>query len=189
MTVAFDPQDPRSVLAWTDQDIAALPRAEDDTVEYKSNRTPDDKLAEKIERAASGMWNSGGGVFVAGVDGEGRPDGGLSPRVGRQARRDWIDQIVARVSPRASYTVHAVEDQGAGLSIVTGNAVFIIAFGESSAGPHAVTTSEPARTRFLHRISSSTLYSPGAGLPGPYYAPWPDESPRATGSSNSSSWR
>lgn len=124
------------MLAWTDDDVASLPPAEDDTFEYKSSRTPDDKLEDKLTHAASGMWNSGGGVFVAGVDDKGQPDGGLPTAVGRQSRRDWIDRVVARVTPRAGYAVHAVEGQDAGLNIAAGRAVYVVAFGESSAGPH-----------------------------------------------------
>jgi hypothetical protein len=47
-------------------DIDSLPPAEDDAFEYKSSRTPLDKLKEKIKKAASAFANSGGGCFIAG---------------------------------------------------------------------------------------------------------------------------
>ena len=82
--------------------LATIPTAEDDLFEYKSSLTGDAKLAEKISAAASGFWNSGGGFFVAGVDGAGNPDGGIAQTVGRQSRRDWVDQHLARIEPRGN---------------------------------------------------------------------------------------
>jgi hypothetical protein len=132
----FDPAKPDIILTVQDKDLSLLPGAEDDRYEYKSSATKDSELAEKIVRAASGFWNSGGGLFVAGVNGQGQPDGGLSTNVGRQSRRDWIDQAISRVAPRCLYVVHSVEDNGAGLNIASGNAVFLIGFSESELGPH-----------------------------------------------------
>lgn len=132
----FDPVKPEFILSLEDKDLLSLPKAEDERHEYKSSRTSDNDLAEKIARAASAFWNSGGGLFVAGVDGSGVPDGGVSSSVGRQARRDWVDRIVSRVSPLGRYWVQSVEDRGAGLNIVAGKAVLLIAFGNSEAGPH-----------------------------------------------------
>src|SRR5262249_36987859 len=63
-------------------------------------------------------------------------DGGISLTVGRQSRRDWIDQAISRVTPRAHYVVHSIEEKGAGLNITTGKAVFLIGYGESDLGPH-----------------------------------------------------
>jgi hypothetical protein len=132
----FDPAKPDIILTVQDKDLSLLPGAEDDRYEYKSSATKDSELAEKIVRAASGFWNSGGGLFVAGVNGQGQPDGGLSTNVGRQSRRDWIDQAISRVAPRCLYVVHSVEDNGAALNIASGNAVFLIGFSESELGPH-----------------------------------------------------
>ena len=132
----FDPVNFMSISTWTDKDLVSLPNAEDDRHEYKSAVTRDNELAEKIARAASGFWNTGGGLFVAGVNGQAMPDGGVSLTVGRQSRRDWIDQVMLRVTPRAPYAVHNIEDKGAGLNIAAGNAVCLIGFGESEIGPH-----------------------------------------------------
>lgn len=132
----FDPKNWQSILKLEDRDLEFLPSPEDDLHEYKASATKDNELAEKIARAASGFWNSGGGLFVAGVSGNGQPDGGISLRVGRQARRDWIDQAISRVSPRAPYAVQCIEDRGAGLKISTGNAVVLIGFAPSESAPH-----------------------------------------------------
>src|SRR4051794_33270887 len=88
----FNPENWEAVLKLEDKDLVSLPSAEDDRHEYKASSTRDNELADKIARAASGFWNSGGGLFVAGVTGDGQPDGGVSLTVGRQSRRDWIDQ-------------------------------------------------------------------------------------------------
>jgi len=117
---------------WTFEDLAGLPTAEDERHEYKSSATPDADLGNKVSRAASGFWNSGGGILVIGVNGGGKPDGGVTLAVGRQSRRDWIDQHIARVDPRGNYVVHEVK----GLSIIAECGVFAIQFGNSEFGPH-----------------------------------------------------
>lgn len=132
----FDPENWEAVLKLEDKDLSSLPSAEDDRHEYKSSQTKDSELAEKIPRAASGFWNSGGGLFVAGVNGSGQPDGGIAVTVGRQSRRDWVDQTISRVSPHGPYAVQCIENRGAGLTISAGNAVVLIGFGVSEGGPH-----------------------------------------------------
>jgi len=134
----FDPTKPNDILELQDQDLSwFLPNAEDDRHEYKSSAIKNDKeLGDKIAKAASGFWNSGGGLFVAGVDGNGQPDGGISLNVGRQSRRDWIDQVISQVTPKSAYAVHSIEDKGCGCNIEPGKGVFLIGFGESEIGPH-----------------------------------------------------
>jgi hypothetical protein len=132
----FNPSNLDALPSWGDVDLRHLPAAEDERHEYKSSATADGELVKKIGRAASAFWNSGGGLFVAGVDGRGQPDGGLDQMVNRQSRRDWLDQAIGTVSPQGRYIVHSVEDRGAGLKIESGKAVYLIGFGESEVGPH-----------------------------------------------------
>jgi hypothetical protein len=132
----FDSRNPSSVLEWADADLAELPTAEDESHEYKNSKSTDKELAEKLARAASGFWNAGGGIFVAGVDGHGKADGGLTTSVGRQSRRDWADQAIGAVVPNGPYSITLIADSGAGLSIGPDNSVLVAAFGESFAGPH-----------------------------------------------------
>ena len=82
----FNPNKPDSILDIQDEDLSKLPTEEDDWHEYKSSSTKDKELGKKISAAASGFWNSGGGLFVVGVDGNGKPDGVISINVGRQSR-------------------------------------------------------------------------------------------------------
>jgi hypothetical protein len=133
----FNPHDSRVLLDLTAEDLLQwLPRAEDERHEYKSSATTDGDLKNKLPSAASAFWNSGGGLFVVGVEGSGKPDGGIDASVGRQTRRDWLDQAIAQVSPQADYVVHAVEGNGAELNIASGKAVFLVGFGQSEIGPH-----------------------------------------------------
>ncbi len=136
----FDPTKPNDILKLEDLDLSEfLPNAEDDRHEYKSSAINNEGLGDKIAKAASGFWNSGGGLFVVGVDGNGQPDGGISLSVGqkgRQSRRDWIDQVISQVTPKSAYVVHSIEDNGSGCNIEPGKAVFLIGFGESEIGPH-----------------------------------------------------
>jgi len=132
----FNPNKPDSILDIQAEDLLRLPAEEDDWHEYKSGSTRDKELGKKISSAASGFWNSGGGLFVAGVDGDGKPDGGISMNVGRQSRRDWIDQQIAKVIPQGFYVVKKIEDKDNDLNIESDSAIFLVAFGESEIGPH-----------------------------------------------------
>ena len=133
----FDPTKPNDILELEDLDLSEfLPATEDDRHEYKSSAIKNEGLGDKIAKAASGFWNSGGGLFVVGVDGNGQPDGGISLNVGRQSRRDWIDQAISQVTPKSAYVVHSIENNGSGCNIEPGKAVFLIGFGESEIGPH-----------------------------------------------------
>ena len=134
----FDPTKPNDILELEDLDLSEfLPNAEDDRHEYKSSAIKNDKeLGDKIAKAASGFWNSGGGLFVVGVDGNGQPDGGISLNVGRQSRRDWIDQAISQVMPKSCYVIHSIENSSSCMNIEQGKAVFLIGFGESEIGPH-----------------------------------------------------
>lgn len=151
----FDPAKPDIIFNLQDKDLLLLPEAEDDRYEYKSSSAKDSELAEKINRTASGFWNSGGGLFIAGVDSQGKPDGGLSLNVGRQARRDWIDQAISRVTPRGFYVVHSIEDNGAGLNIESGKAVFLIGFCESEVAPHMAPDNRYYIRAGAHTISAN----------------------------------
>jgi len=118
-------------------DIANLPPAEDERHEYKSSLTTFNTLKEKLGRAASGYWNSGGGLFITGVDGSGKPDGGIAETVGRQSLRDWVDQIVKEVSPAGPYAVRLfTHDPASGLTIQPNKAILAVEFGESRHPPH-----------------------------------------------------
>lgn len=112
-------------------DLSDLPSAEDERHEFKGGDTSDLDLATKLCRAASAFWNSGGGVLAVGIDSNGVPDHGIRLQVGRQSRRDWIDQMLSRVAPVGRYTVQIrrhihEEDRGH----------VIVEFAESTAGPH-----------------------------------------------------
>jgi len=120
----------RDVSTWTGANLAALPSSEDDEHEYKSSQSTKDQIAKYLGKAASGFWNTGGGLFVVGVDGNGKPDGGIGPRVGRQSRRDWVDQVVLDVEPSAEYVVGSVALKG------SNRIVLVVEFLESHLAPH-----------------------------------------------------
>ena len=121
---------------WTEDQLAAIPDAETDYYEYKSSQTPLERLKHKIYVAASAFWNSGGGVFIAGVDDNGRIDGGIPGLVGGQKLRDWADQVLAQVEPLGPYAVKTIERKNAKSRIRSDCAVLVIAFGESANAPH-----------------------------------------------------
>src|SRR5665213_965704 len=118
-------------------DLANLPTTEDEIFEFKCSATPFQTLKDKLARAASGFWNSGGGLFIAGVDGTGKPDGGLPPVVGRTSTRDWVDQILTDVSPRGTYLVRLfLHDPTSPLKIAADRCVIAVEFEESPRPPH-----------------------------------------------------
>ena len=171
----FDPTKPNNILKLEYLDLSEfLPNAEDDRHEYKSSAIKNDKeLGDKIAKAASGFWNSGGGLFVVGVDGNGQPDGGISLSVGqqgRQSRRDWIVQAISQVMPKSCYVIHSIENSSNCMNIEQGKAVFLIGFGESEIGPHmandhryyirAGAHTEPANHFIVEAIHARGLRTP-----------------------------
>jgi hypothetical protein len=130
----FNVLHPKSVLALDQAFIDNLPEKEAAELEYKSSDTPDGKLGDKISKAASAFWNSGGGLCVAGVSDEtGKVDGGISTVLGKQDRRAWIDQYVMKTHPIGPYEVKPVPQ-----TVVGGmdKAVYLIGFGASVQMPH-----------------------------------------------------
>ena len=117
-------------------DLSQLPTAEDQDFEFKSSRTPLKSLKHKMAQAASGFANSGGGCFVAGVDGKGDADGGVPVQVERADLKDWADQIVHSVAPRPEYQTKVFTETCGRGTIECGRAVLIVAIKESYLGPH-----------------------------------------------------
>lgn len=126
---------------WTEADLLDLPASETDDYEYKSSRISENgayrgELQSKICKAASAFWNTGGGLFVAGVDDLGVIDGGLPRMMGRQKLRDWVDQVLTHVVPVGPYSVRTIEAEVPASRIQRGRVVLVIAFGESFDLPH-----------------------------------------------------
>jgi Putative DNA-binding domain len=117
-------------------DLSQLPIAEDDDFEFKSSRTSFDGLKEKLQCAASGFANSGGGYFIAGVDSNGNADGGFTLKKGRQDLRDWVDQIVHDIVPAPKYDIKLIVDSGERGHINQDSAVLVLYVYESNIGPH-----------------------------------------------------
>jgi len=156
MAASFDHTDLTRLRQVTVDDLGVLPSAEDDRYEFKGSQTPDIELGKKLERAASAFWNSGGGFFVAGVDGAGAADGGLAASVGRQARRDWADQAIHRVDPTGPYEVRFIEGGSPSRgSIAADRGVLVVGFGESTAAPHMASDN-----RYYIRAGAHSLPAP-----------------------------
>lgn len=118
-------------------DITTLPSEEDDRYEYKSSRIDVNDLKKAVGKAASAFWNSGGGALVAGVDGGGRPDGGVPLSVGRQSLRDWLDQAIAAAEPVGSYVIQVCDGECvAGGTVDNGKAIVVVDFKQSHLAPH-----------------------------------------------------
>ncbi|MBX9654213.1 ATP-binding protein [bacterium] len=93
-------------------------------------------LKKKLSFAVSGFGNSGGGYFLAGIDGSGNADGGFPERIGNQDLRDWADQIIHQVGPTPSYEIKLLYDpKGRGV-IYPNHCVLAVGIHESESGPH-----------------------------------------------------
>lgn len=117
-------------------DFLSLPATENDLFEYKSSTTPQSEIKTKLNRAASGFSNSGGGCIFIGIDKQGNADGGIETVISRQSVRDWADQIVKTVSPTVKYEVKLfdnVYDRG---HLDPGKAILAVSFPESTSAPH-----------------------------------------------------
>ncbi|WP_171188378.1 helix-turn-helix domain-containing protein [Alienimonas chondri] len=116
--------------------LTAFPDRESAGAEFKSSLTGFTELGKKLCRAASGFANTGGGLFVMGVDDNGNADGGIDRLVGRQPLTDWIDVVVHRVLPAPRYEVHLIDDADGRGTIAPGQCVAAVEFFESALVPH-----------------------------------------------------
>jgi hypothetical protein len=144
-------------------DLSQLPSGETDEFGFKSSLIKHkDQLKNDLCRAVSAFANSGGGTFIAGVDGEGAPDGGLSLDIGKADLRDWVDKVVRNVAPTPNYEVRfGVASDGRG-RIDGDKKVLVVVVKESTIGPHmahdnkyyirAGTHTEPARHFIVEAI-------------------------------------
>ncbi len=122
---------------WIYEDLLSLPSEESGVYEYKSSKTKMDELKNKISVAASAFWNSGGGIFIAGInDKDGKIDGGIPKYVGRQNIRDWVDKVIKHTEPLGEYQVFVIEHSDLTREIEEEKAVLIINFNKSSLVPH-----------------------------------------------------
>ncbi|MBN70197.1 MAG: hypothetical protein CME32_13070 [Gimesia sp.] len=113
-----------------------FPNAEDDVFEFKISTTTPNELKKKLDRAVSAFANSGGGCFIYGFDDSGNADGGVATKIGKQDLRDWLDQVVSRVTPTPEYEICIYDDcEGRGI-LTTGNVIAAIAIHPSDVGPH-----------------------------------------------------
>ncbi len=103
---------------WNDEDdLDVLPIHEDDQHEYKSSLTNDDQLSNKISIAASAFLNTGGCIFVAGINNEtGKIDGGIPAIVGKRGSRlDWVAQQIMKTQPPVGPYLLRWIDKGASI--------------------------------------------------------------------------
>jgi hypothetical protein len=126
----------RFIESWNEEYLLNLPKGETEYFEYKSSKTPVEKLKEKISIAASAFWNSGGGVFVVGLNNSGVIDGGIPETIGRQNIRDWVDQVISTVTPVGIYEIKTISPQASTSLIHDSHVVLAIAFEESIVAPH-----------------------------------------------------
>lgn len=115
---------------------STFPTAEDDVFEFKSGTTTPNELKKKLDRAVSAFANSGGGCFIYGIDDTGNADGGVTTKIGKQDLRDWLDQVVSRVTPTPAYEIRIYDDcEGRG-ALSPGSVIAAIAIHPSNVGPH-----------------------------------------------------
>ncbi len=117
-------------------DLSGLPTAENEEYEFKSSMTSLTGLREKLPVAVSAFGNSGGGYFIAGVDGSGNADGGLPKQNANQDLRDWADQVIHRVSPTPLYDIKLLDEPKGRGWIRSDHCVLVVAVSESASAPH-----------------------------------------------------
>lgn len=116
--------------------FSELPTKEIEKIEFKSSKCTPNELGNKLCKAASAFSNSGGGVFVAGVDDYGNADGGYEEKFGRESVYDWIDKKLSFVSPATSYKVKLLQDCGSRGFIDKDKAIIVVEFELSEIAPH-----------------------------------------------------
>lgn len=118
------------------ESIREIPTTESDVFEFKSGKTSSTEMRKKLSAAASGFGNSGGGIFVMGIDNEGNVDGGWPNNIGRQSITDWIDQIVNTVEPAPNYNATLIDDVDNRGKMDPGKSLVVVEFSSTPAAPH-----------------------------------------------------
>jgi hypothetical protein len=132
-----------------------FPTAEDDQIEFKSSLTSDSQIKDKLPEAVSAFANSGGGTFILGVDGAGNADGGISEAVGRQSRRDWLDNLINQVKSTPKYEIKEYVDcEGRGL-LDADKMIVAVVIPESHTAPHMAPDG-----KYYMRAGASTQRAP-----------------------------
>jgi hypothetical protein len=116
--------------------LADLPSRENDKFEFKGSKISDSELKRELGKAMSAFANSGGGIFVAGVDDDGNADGGLSKQVGKQDRREWADKIIAGVEPTPQYERDLISDDAGRGTFNADHTALVVTVPASETGPH-----------------------------------------------------
>lgn len=124
------------ISLWTEEDLSEIPTSETEFFEYKSSKVPLDNLKNKISVAASAFWNSGGGIFIAGINDNGEIDGGIEKYKGKQNIRDWVDNAIKLTEPTGEYSIGIVSKEMENSKIKDDKAVIVICFYESIMVPH-----------------------------------------------------
>lgn len=125
-----------SIVNWTYEDLLDIPNAESNTYEYKSSKVPLENLKNKISIAASAFWNSGGGIFIAGVNDNGIVDGGIPLTKGNQSLRDWVDKAISQTEPLGEYEINIIQYTSSTPNIEPDKGVLLIRYLESNNVPH-----------------------------------------------------
>ena len=112
-------------------DLDDLP-GESQTLEYKSARGGPDIIANKLQQAASGFWNAGNGVFLAGVRDDGTLDEGMPTTIGRDPIDSWADKHLKKVIPPGKWKTHILRHP----SHQEGRCVLAVEFFASNTRPH-----------------------------------------------------
>lgn len=124
------------ISLWTEENLREIPSSETELFEYKSSKVPLDNLKNKISVAASAFWNSGGGIFIAGVNDNGEVDGGIEKYKGKQDIRDWVDNAIKLTEPTGEYLISIICKNLDDSKIEDNKAVIVICFYESNLVPH-----------------------------------------------------
>lgn len=126
----------KGTTEWDYETLLDIPKAESSEFEYKSSKTSLDILRNKISVAASSFWNSGGGIFIAGVSDNGTIDGGIPNKKGKQSIRDWTDNAIKLTEPLGEYEIHVIGHEVSAHGIDEDKVVLVIRFYKSNMVPH-----------------------------------------------------
>jgi hypothetical protein len=121
------------VSKWTIKTIIALPKEENDNIEFKSGLTKQDELSKKLSVAASAFSNATGGLLIIGVNKEGNIDG-IEEKIGHTHIRDWIDHVIS-VEPMVNYKIKIIKTSDTSI-LETGKCLVVAQFFHSASAPH-----------------------------------------------------
>jgi hypothetical protein len=139
---------PKPTAKWSEEDVLALPRGENDTFERKGAEKLDltlpgvqeSEVLNELAKQLSAFANAGGGRIIYGLTDEGAVEnGGIARSVkGQQPTKDWLEDLIPVLTEFeiVGFNVYEISPTATGSTIDAKKSLYIVDVPDSDRAPH-----------------------------------------------------